>query len=135
MEVLAGAPGTDLLALTDRRAGAAAPLWRSARGRVTADVHLITGGGAVLAGRVFFAHSATAPPETWAKEVEVWASPSLDAGAATVVGRWALTQMTAPQVFAFPRRQVHTVRLRVLSNHGSPESTALAEVALLAAAG
>lgn len=135
VEVLAGAPGDGLLALTDRRAGADAPVWRSARGRVAADMHLITGGGAVLAGQVLFAHSATVASETWAKDVEVWASPSLDAGAATVIGRWTLAATTESQVFAFPRRQVRTVRLRVLSNHGSPEFTSLAEIALLPAAG
>lgn len=134
VDVLAGPAGSDLYALIDRRAGPDAPAWRSVRGRVVADLILTATQEPVLAGRLLFAHSAAVASETWAKEVEAWASPSLDAGAATLVGRWALAETTEPQVFDFPRQQVRTLRLRVLSNHGNAEATTLAEVALLAAA-
>lgn len=134
VEPLAGAPGTDLFALIDGNAGGDAPAWHSARSRVAVDLRLTTAGGAALVGRALFAHSAAAPPETWAKDVEVWASPAPDDEGLTYVGRWALAQTTKPQVFAFARREVRTVRLRVLSNHGSAEYTSLAEFGLLPAA-
>jgi hypothetical protein len=131
-EVLVGAPGTNLGALVDRRVGERAPVWRSAPNALTPDIRL-TANEPVLAARLLFGHSAEALPDTWAKEVEAWASPGLGEGGLALVGRWSLAQTTEAQVFAFGRRQVRTVRLRILSNHGSPQYTTLAEVALLAA--
>jgi len=46
-------------------------------------------------------------------------------------GRWTQAQTTTPQAFTFPRMLVRSVCLRVLSNHGSPEYTSLADFALL----
>jgi hypothetical protein len=85
----------------------------------------------VLAGRVLFAHSNGAPPETWAKDVEVWLSPGGDFGEAVHAGRWTLEPTTSPQEFTFPRTAVRAVRLRLLTNFGAREQTSLAEFALL----
>jgi hypothetical protein len=133
-EVLFGPAGEGLAALADRRAGPDAPAWRSAPGRPGADVRLTTG-APVLAGRVLFALSASTPPETWARDVEVWVSADPEDPGGVLAGRWALAPTTEPQVFAFPRTTVRAVRLRVLTNQGRAASTSLAEFALLPAGG
>ncbi len=129
---VAGAPGMNLFALVDGRAGEGAPTWRSAPGRTAVDIRFITN-TPVLAGRVLFGQSADAPPETWVQHVEVWTSPSLEDGDLTYAGRWKLQQTIEPQTFSFGRRQVRSVLLRILSNYGSADYTSLAEFALLPA--
>ncbi|MGH2356288.1 MAG: hypothetical protein ACRDJN_32180 [Chloroflexota bacterium] len=128
-----GLEGTDIFALRDGRAGDNASVWRSPDGRVAVDLRVTTG-ELVLAGRVLFAHSEAAPAETWARDVEVWIAPQLDAAENVRIGRWTLEPTTAPQEFAFSRSLVRSVRLRILSNFGSAEYTSLAEFALLPAA-
>ena len=127
---VAGAPGANIFALVDGRAGGTAPAWRSAPGRVALDVSFTTT-APVLTGRVLFGHSTDAPPATWANDVEVWTSPSLDDSSLSYAGRWSLQQTTEAQSFTFGRRQVRSVLLRVISNHGSTDSTSLAEFALV----
>jgi hypothetical protein len=85
----------------------------------------------VLASKVIFALSRDAPPETWARDVEVWLGADPDAPETLRAGRWTLEQTTEPQAFSFGRTPVRSVRLRVLSNHGGAEYTSLAEFALL----
>jgi hypothetical protein len=128
-----------LAALVDGRAAEGAPVWRSADGRLPVELQFTAGefgrSGPVpaYAGAVLFAHGAAAPPETWARDVEVWASPTAELNDARRAGSWTLRQTTEPQVFSFTRRRVHMVWLRILTNHGSPEYTSLAEFALLPA--
>ncbi len=131
-EVLGGAPGSNLGALVDGRGGDATPVWHSAPGRVNVVLRFATR-EPVLAGRVLFAHSTLAPPETWAKEVAVLVSTTADDRDMVLAGQWTLTATTQPQEFAFPRSLVQSVWLRILSNYGSTEYTSLAEFALLPA--
>ena len=126
---VAGGAGTNVAALTDGRLGGAAPAWRSPAGRSGAELRFAT--GPLMVGRVIFGHSDEAPPETWAKDVEVWLSPNEDEPETIRAGRWTLAQTTAPQSFTFPRTLARSVRLRVLSNHGGADHTSLAEFALL----
>jgi len=62
--------------------------------------------------------------------VEVWALAGPEEPPQQV-GAWSLERRTGAQEFAFPRRRVWEVWLRVLSNHGSAQATTLAEFALL----
>lgn len=124
------APGEGAAALFDGRVGPDSPAWRSPAGFPAPELRLPARTD-VLAGRVLFAHSAVAPPETWAKEVEAWVALTPDATEAIRVGRWTLAASTEPQTFAFPPARVAQLRVRVLSNHGGTDSTSLAEVALL----
>lgn len=87
---------------------------------------------------MLFAHSRAAPPESWAKEVEVWVALSFDGlerPDAIRIGRWTLAQSTDAQTFPIPPTRVAGARLQVLSNYGSPEYTSLAEFALLPPSG
>lgn len=127
------APGTDAAALVDGQIGPAVRAWRSPSGFVTADLRFRVRDTAPAA-RVLFAHSRAVPPETWAREVEVWVAitfEGLDGPEAIRLGRWTLAQTTGAQVFDIPPARVAGARLRVLSNYGSAEYTSLAEFALL----
>jgi hypothetical protein len=129
-----GPPGSDLPALTDRRVGSEAPVWRSASGLSPVDLVFNTD-GPVLVGRVLVANSPAAAPSTWAKAFEVWISGTPDALHGAPVGRWELAPTAEPQEFVFSRGLARSARLRILSNYGSTEYTSLAEFALLPAAG
>ncbi|MBI3974545.1 MAG: hypothetical protein HY332_24985 [Chloroflexi bacterium] len=80
---------------------------------------------------MLFAQSEAEPPETWAKEVEVWISSTDDESQMTRAGRWTLAQTAEPQEFGFARATVRRVRLRILTNYGSAAYTSLDEFALL----
>lgn len=123
-------PGTDGSALIDGVFGPLTPVWRSPAGFPTADLRLRVR-DASPAARVLLAYSTAAPPETWARVVEVWLS--LDPGGADPIrlGQWTLAQTTAPQEFPVPPTRVASARLRVVANYGSPEYASLAEFALL----
>lgn len=134
-------PSVDLRALVDWQTGERAPVWRSAMAVLPLELRLRTrqvappASGAPPAGppmvaRAVFAHSLLAAPETWARDVEVWALAGPDEPAQQV-GAWPLERRTGAQEFAFTRRRVWEVWLRVLSNHGGAPSTTLAEFALL----
>ena len=130
----------DLRPLVDGRADPAAPTWWTTHQLPPVDLQFAAGetsrGGAPLpiyAGRVLFAHASDAPPETWAKEVEVWISLTPGQETLTPLGTWTLEQRPGPQSFSFPRRAVWALTLRIHSNHGHPTETTLAEFALLGA--
>jgi hypothetical protein len=129
-----GAPpiplGVDPGALTDGQVGGRVPAWRTAAGRVTMELRYMTPLRSV--GRVIFGHSEALPRESWAREVEVWISADPAAPETVLAGRWELAQTTVAQSFVFPPVSMRSVRLRVLSNYGSPEYTSLAEFALVA---
>lgn len=130
-------PGTDSQALVDGQIGPGAPAWRSPTGFTAAELRLRVRDTAP-AGQVLFAHSRAAPPESWAKEVEVWVALSFDGlerPDAIRIGRWTLAQSTDAQAFPMPPARVAGARLRILSNYGSPEYTSLAEFALLPPSG
>ena len=127
-QAVSGTAGVNVAALTDGQVTQRAGAWRTREGQITAELRYTTSPAA--AERVVFAHSAAFPPETWAKEVEVWLSIGPDTPDELRAGRWTLSQTTGEQSFAFPRVSVHGVRLRVLSNYGSREYTSLAEFAL-----
>jgi hypothetical protein len=134
------AAGDNLPALVDGRIGETVPVWQSVDGRLPIDLQFAAGetgrGGRpipALAGRLVFAHSSVAPPETWAKDVEVWVSLTPDQDDRELLGRWTLEQRTGAQLFVFARRPVWGLWLRILSNYGSAEFTSLAEFALLPA--
>ena len=134
---LASAP-EDLRALVDGRADAGAPTWWLSRQRLPADLQFAAGetgrGGVPIpihAGRILFAHAEGAPPETWAKEVEVWTSLTPEQEDLMPLGRWTLEQRAGPQVFSFPRRAIWGLTLRIHSNQGHPTDTTLSEFALL----
>jgi hypothetical protein len=133
-------PSLDLRALVDWQTGERAPVWRSALTVLPLELRLRTrqvappanGGppvGPPMVSRAVFAHSLLAAPETWARDVEVWALPGPDEPPQQI-GAWSLERRTGTQEFSFPRRRVFEVWLRVLSNHGG-QSTTLAEFALL----
>jgi len=65
--------------------------------------------------------------------VEVWVSLTPEQDDPQFLGQWTLEQRTGPQTFAFPRRPVWGLWLRILSNYGSADFTTLAEFALLPA--
>ncbi len=127
-------PGTDGGALVDGMVGPTVPVWRAPTGYTTADLRLRVR-DTTPAGRVVFAHSwgphGEAPPETWAKDVEVWIALSADGADAIRIGRWTLAQTTDAQEFPLPPTRVASARLRILSNYGSAEYVSLAEFALL----
>jgi hypothetical protein len=128
-------PGSNGGALIDGVVGPTAPVWRSTPGFTTADLRLKVR-NTTLAGRVVFAHSRAAPPETWAKDVEVWISLGDDWGDGTDavrVGQWTLAQTTDAQAFAFPPARIASARVRILSNYGSADYVSLAEIAVLGA--
>lgn len=123
-------PGTNGGALVDGIAGPLAPVWQSPAGFTTADLRLRVQDTSPTA-RVLFAHSTAAPPETWAKDVEVWISLHPDGADPIRLGQWTLGQATGAQEFPCPPTRVASVRLRVVSNYGSSEYASLAEFALL----
>jgi hypothetical protein len=125
-------PGTDGAALIDGMIGPTVPAWRSAAGFTTADLRLKVRNSAP-AGWVVFAHSRAAPPETWAKDVEVWISLGDDWTEAVRVGQWTLAQTTDVQAFAFAPARIASARVRILSNYGSADYVSLAEIAVLGA--
>ena len=133
------AAGDNLPALVDGQTDPSAPVWRSASGQLPIDLQFAAGETArgrpvpALAGRILFAHSTAAAPETWAKDVEVWVSLTPEQDDPQLLGRWTLDQRTGPQVFAFPRQPMWALWLRILSNYGSAEFTSLAEFGLLPA--
>ena len=126
------APGSNPAALVDGQIGAGAPVWRTPPGFASADVRVRVRDTAPAA-RVLFAHSAAAPRETWARDVEMWVSLRPDWTEEIRVGAWALAAATEPQEFAMPATRVASARLRILSNHGGAAETTLAEFALLSA--
>lgn len=124
------AAGTDPRPLTDGLVGPSAPVWRSQHGFTAADL-LMPVRREFRINRVLFAHAEAAPPETWARDVDVSVSLTRDFAEPFVLGRWTLRQTAASQEFRVAPAQVSSVRLRILSNHGSAEYTSLAEFALL----
>jgi hypothetical protein len=126
-------PGTNAQALVDGQIGPTAAVWRSPAGFTTADLHLRVQHTAP-AGPLLFAHSRTAPPDTWAKVIEVWVAlrfDALDGDEAIRVGQWTLAQTTDPQAFPIPSARLAGAWLQILSNYGSAEYTSFAEFALL----
>ncbi len=105
-------------------------MWQSPAGFTTADLRLRVRDTSPTA-RVLFAHSTAAPPETWAKDVEVWISLHPEGADSIRLGQWTLAQATGAQEFPCPPTHVASVRLRVMSNYGSSEYASLAEFALL----
>lgn len=123
-------PGTNGGALIDGIVGPGAPAWRSTPGFTTADLRLKVR-NTTPAGRVVFAHSRAAPPDTWAKDVELWIALGDDWTDAVRVGQWTLSQTTDPQEFPFPATRIGSARVRILSNYGSADYVSLAEIAVL----
>jgi hypothetical protein len=125
------APGVNPQSLFDGLVGERAPAWRTAAGTVQAELRFPVSEEAQIA-QVVFAHTSAMPPESWAREVEVWIARTPDvAGEPDLLGRWSLARSTGQQPFPVDAPVTAArARLRVLSNHGSTEFTSLAEFAL-----
>jgi hypothetical protein len=84
----------------------------------------------VTLDRLAFRQTPAAPPESWAREVEVLLSASDRDSGLVSAGRWILARTTAPQEFSFRPTLARFVRLRLLARHGEAPFISLGAFAI-----
>jgi hypothetical protein len=118
--------GYEAFHLINEYAGPDYPGWRSAQATFPQDI-VVEQQNVSLVQKVILTQQPNEPKDTWAKDFELQASTVGPTQGFVTVGRWQLRQTTEPQKFTFPPTPAHWLRLRILSNYGSPAYVSLAE--------
>lgn len=120
------APPHEARRLIDEYFGEGFVGWRSASATFPQEI-VVEAGQPARVEKLFFAQSPTEPPETFARDVEVLVSSTSATEGFRSIGRFTLAQTLEPQRFEIPGVDFKWVRLRVLSNYGSPDYVSLHE--------
>jgi hypothetical protein len=119
-------PGFEASHLINEYAGPDYPGWRSANATFPQAVVVAHQQTAAIS-KVVLTQQPDEPKDTWVKTFAVDVSTSSPTSGWHQVGEWTLQPVTGPQRFTFPVAPSKWIRLRVLSNYGSPDYTSLGE--------
>ena len=119
--------------LVDGWADPQVPDWRSTNAAFPQEIVFAIERN-VLAGSEAFSNTVTlqaseqSPPETWAREFQLFVSTESAEGPWEEVGTFTLAESSLLQRFTYETRPTWYVKIVILSNYGSTEYTSLAEV-------
>ncbi len=119
-------PGFEVKHTINEYIGEEYPGWRSATATFPQDI-VVQHDQPSAISKVILTQQGNEPLETWVKDFEVDVSNDGPDRGFTTVGTWRLAQIKGSQRFTFPSTSSKWIRLRVLSNYGSPDYTSLSE--------
>ena len=113
-------PGHEEKRLIDEYVGPGYGGYRTAEGGLPAEV-VIQVANPTRIEKLNFQQQPAEPPETWAREVEVFASTESPEGPYQSIGRYTLEQTDEIQRFLLPApTEIAWLKLRIVSNYGGP---------------